>query len=224
MKIWTQGEYDAAPRTAHGVILGTGDFRGIDFKNRHAVVIGAQSIIGPGANLGMNCEIGDRCDIGADLVLGAYSTIGENCHIGPHAMIGEGCAIGRKTCFATGCGIAPGVDLGDGVQLPSTCLYLFDYTARDADGRTLIKCVPEYGMQIYAFMATAQGRRTVYVAMRGKLRTLDEFEDAAADMACCNGMSASPAQLLEGQRVLATAKYIRALFNAEGLCERRRRV
>ena len=108
------------------------------------------------------------------------------------------------------------------VILPETVSY-YDYEISKypdrirvsfADGRTLIKCVPEYGTQIYAFIATAEGRRTVYVAMRGQLRTLDEFED----------MTASPDEIMQGRRLLATAKYIRALFNAAGMCERRRRV
>ena len=222
MKIWTQQEYDAAPRTAHGVILGTGDFRGVDFKGRAAVVIGEQSIIGPNANLGMNCEIGDRCDIGAGLVLGAYSTIGEYCHMGQNAMIGEGCTIGRQTCMASGCGIAPGVQLGDDVQLPNTCAYLFDYRARHAEGKTLIKCVPEYGVVIYAFMATVNGERHVCVMHRGRMLTLDEMEEEAVDAACCSGMSGTRAEIDTARRVLATAKYIRALFAAAGMCEAKR--
>lgn len=223
MKTWTQSEYDAEARTSHGVILGTGDFRRVDFRGRHALVIGPQSIIGQDANMGMKCEIGAHCEIGSGLVLGAYSHIGEHCHIGENAMIGEGCSIGRHTSLATGCGIAPGVELGDNVQLPRTCRYLFDYKAREADGRTLIKSVPVYGVTVHAFMATVGGKREVCVATRGSLRTLDEFEEFAVDAACCSGMTGSMSDVEEGQRMLATAKYFRALFSAAGLCEARRR-
>lgn len=222
MRTWTQSEYDAEARTSHGVILGTGDFRKVEFRGRHAVVIGPQSIIGKDANLGMNCEIGARCEIGSGLLIGAFSHIGDHCHIGENAMIGEGCVIGRGTCFATGCGIAPGVDLGDGVQLPRTCQYLFDYRAREADGRTLIKCVPMYGVPVHAFMATMDGVRCVCVVSKGSLRTLDEFEEFAADAACCSGMTGMKSDIEDGVRMLATAKYIRALFSAAGMCEARR--
>lgn len=159
MKTWTQNEYDAAARTSHGVILGTGDFRRVDFRGRHALVIGPHSIIGKDANMGQSCEIGDRCEIGSGLLLGAFGRIGQHCHVGENAMIGEGCVIGRGTSFATGVGIGPGADLGDGVTLPRSCQYLFDYRAREADGRTLIKCVPEYGLAVHAFMATYDGIR-----------------------------------------------------------------
>lgn len=182
------------------------------------MVIGPQSIIGKDANLGMNCEIGARCEIGSGLVLGAFSHIGDHCHIGENAMIGEGCVIGRGTCFATGCGIAPGVDMGDGVQLPRKCQYLFDYRAREADGRTLIKCVPMYGVQVHAFMATLDGVRRVCVTSKGSLRTLDEFEEFTADAACCYGMTGTKSDIEDGRRMLATAKYIRALFSAAGMC------
>lgn len=218
MRTWTQSEYDAEARTSHGVILGTGDFRKVDFRGRHAVVIGPQSIIGKDANLGMNCEIGARCEIGSGLVLGAFSHIGDHCHIGENAMIGESCVIGRGTCFATGCGIAPGVDMGDGVQLPRNCQYLFDYRAREADGRTLIKCVPMYGVQVHVFMATLDGARRVCVTSKGSLRTLEEFEEFAADAACCSGMTGTLSDIEDGRRMLATAKYIRALFSAAGMC------
>lgn len=218
MRTWTQSEYDAEARTSHGVILGTGDFRKVDFRGRHAVVIGPQSIIGKDANLGMNCEIGDYCDIGSGLVLGAYSHIGEHCHIGENAMIGEGCVIGRGACLASGVGIAPGVELGDGVQLPGTCQYLFDYQAREADGRTLIKCVPMYGVTVHAFMTTVGGVRTVCVVSKGSLRTIDDFEEFWADAACCTGMTGMRSDIADARRMLATAKYIRALFSAAGMC------
>lgn len=218
MRTWTQSEYDAEARTSHGVILGTGDFRRIDFRGRHHLVIGPQSIIDKDAHMGESCEIGDRCDIGSGLVLGAFSKIGEHCHIGENAMIGEGCVIGRGACLATGAGIAPGVDLGDGVQLPRNCQYLFDYRAREADGRTLIKCVPMYGVTVHAFMATHDGVRTVCVASKGSLRTLDEFEEFWADAACCTGMTGMQSDIADARRMLATAKYIRALFAAAGMC------
>lgn len=222
MKTWTQSEYDAEARTSHGVILGTGDFRRVDFRGRHAVVIGPQSIIGKDAHFGVNCEIGDRCEIGSGLVIGAYGRIGQHCHIGENAMVGEGCVIGRGTCFATGAGIGPDAELGDGVQLPRTCAYLFDYHARQADGHTLIKSVPMHGVPVHAFMATYDGKRTVCVATRGSLRTLDEFEEFTADAACCTGMTGTARDIEDARRMLATAKYIRALFSAAGLCAARR--
>ena len=224
MKTWTQSEYDAEARTSHGVILGTGDFRRIDFRGRHHLVIGPQSIIGKDAHLGECCQIGDNCDVGTGLVMGAFGRIGQHCHIGEHAMIGESCVIGRETGFATGCAIAPGVELGDGVQLPRICKYLFDYRARNADGRTLIKCVPMYGVPVHAFIADrTENTRGVFVATRGSLRTLDEFEEFAADAACCSGMTGTLSDIEDGRRMLATAKYIRALFSAAGMCEARRK-
>lgn len=223
MKTWTQSEYDAETRTSHGVILGTGDFRRIDFRGRHHVVIGQQSIIGKDAHLGESCQIGDYCEIGSGLVLGAFSKIGEHCHIGENAMIGESCRIGRGTCFATGVGIGPGTEMGDGVQLPRSCKYLFDYRAKNADGRTLVTCVPTYGMPVHAFVADrSENVRSVYVMSKGSLRTLDEFEEFAVDAACCCGMTGMMSDIEDGQRMLATAKYIRALFSAAGMCASRR--
>lgn len=223
MRTWTQSEYDAEARTSHGVILGTGDFRRIDFRGRHHVIIGPQSIIGKDAHLGESCQIGDNCDVGPGLVMGAFGRIGQCCHIGEYAMIGESCVIGRRTCFATGVGIAPDVELGDGVQLPRICKYLFDYRAKNADGRTLIKCVPMYGMPVHAFLADrAENERGVYVAAKGRLRTLDEFEEDAVDAACCSGMTGTMSDIKDGRRMLATAKYIRALFSAAGMCAPRR--
>lgn len=222
MKTWTQMEYDAAARTSHGVILGTGDFRGIDFRGRHALIIGPKSIIGPDAQLGEGCEIGERSDIGNGLRLGAFGQIGQNCRIGRDAQLGEGCIIGRGTSLATGCAIGPGAEIGDGVQLPGKCRYLLDYRAENADGRTLIKCVPVYGQTVQAFIAEKDGRRTVCIAVRGNLMTLEEFEEWAADAACCTGMTGTREAILNGRRMLATAKYIRALYSAAGMCEGRR--
>lgn len=222
MRTWTQGEYDAEARTSHGVILGTGDFRRIDFRGRHHVIIGPQSIIGKDAYLGECCQIGDYCEIGSGLVLGAFGRIGQHCHIGENAMIGENCVVGRGTCFATGVGIGPGTELGDGVQLPRRCQYLFDYRAKDANGRTLIKCVPTYGVRVNAFMATHDGVSSVCVDSKGSLRTLDEFEGFWADAACCTGMTGTMSDIEDARRMLATAKYIRALFSAAGMCEARR--
>lgn len=222
MKTWTQSEYDAEARTSHGVILGTGDFRRIDFRGRHHLVIGPQSILGKDAHLGESCQIGDYCEIGSGLVLGAFSKIGEHCHIGENAMIGENCRIGRGTCFATGVGIGPGTEMGANVQLPRGCQYLFDYRAREADGRTLVTCVPEYGVAIHAFKAIRDGMPCVCVVSKGSLRTLDEFEEFAVDAACCSGMTGTMSDIEDGRRMLATAKYIRALFSAAGMCEARR--
>lgn len=210
MRTWTQIEYDAEARTSHGVILGTGDFRRIDFRGRHHLVIGPQSILGKDAHLGESCQIGDYCEIGSGLVLGAFSKIGEHCHIGENAMIGENCRIGRGTCFAAGVGIGPGTEMGAGVQLPRVCQYLFDYRAREANGRTLVTCVPEYGVPC------------VCVVSKGRLRTLDEFEEFAVDEACCSGMTGTMSDIEDGRRMLATAKYIRALFSAAGMCAPRR--
>ena len=223
MKTWTQSEYDAEVRTSHGVILGTGDFRRIDFRGRHHLVIGPQSIIGKDAHLGESCQIGDYCEIGSGLVLGAFSKIGEHCHIGENAMLGENCRIGRGTCFATGVGIGPGTEMGANVQLPKNCKYLFDYRAKNADGRTLVTCVPEYGVAIHAFKAVRDGVQCVCVVSKGSLRTLDEFEGFAVDAACCSGMTGTMSDIEDGRRMLATAKYIRALFSAAGMCEGRRR-
>lgn len=223
MRTWTQSEYDAEARTSHGVILGTGDFRRVDFRGRHHLVIGPQSIIGKDAHLGESCQIGDYCEIGGGLVLGAFSKIGEHCHIGENAMIGEKCRIGRGTCFATGVGIGPGTEMGAGVQLPRNCKYLFDYRAKNADGRTLVTCVPEYGVVIHAFKAIRDGVPCVCVVSKGSLRTLDEFEEFAVDAACCCGMTGTMSDIEDGQRMLATAKYIRALFSAAGMCEGRRK-
>lgn len=219
MRVWTQHDYDDAARTERGVVLGTGDFRAVDFKGRHALVIGENSIIGDDAHMGMNCEIGARCQIGAGLVIGAYSRIGEHCHFGENAMIGEGCTIGRHSCFAGGCGIAPMCELGEQVHLPSECRYLFDYRARNADGRTLIKTVLCFGETIYAFMAEVDGRREVCCVSRGNFRTLDEMEDYAADCAFHSGMTGTAADIEHGRRMLATVKYFRALFAEAGLCE-----
>lgn len=223
MKTWTQHEYDAEARTSHGVVLGTGDFRRVDFKGRHALVIGAGSLIGDNAEMGVNCEIGARCDIGKGLILGANSRIGEHCHIGENAMIGEGCTIGRHSCLASGCGIAPGVELGENVHLPADCAYLFDYRAKHADGRTLIKCVPCYGEVNYAFAAGGDDEREIFCVSRGSCRTLEELEEYAADVACCSGMTGTYSDIEYGRRLLATAAYFRALFAAAGMCEMRRR-
>lgn len=224
MRIFTQHDFDDAVRTAHGVVLGTGDFRAVDFKGRHALIIGAGSIIGDGAHMGMNCEIGHHCQIGEGAVIGAFSQIGAHCHFGGNAMIGEGCSIGRQTCFASGCGIAPGCEIGEGVSLPAQCRYLFDYRARNADGRTLIKCVPCYGETMYAFMAEIEGKREVCCVSRGNFRTLEEMEEYAADAACCSGMTGTHSDIEHGRRLLATTAYFRALFAAAGLCETRRRL
>lgn len=222
MKIWTQREYDDAARTSRGVVLGTGDFRAVDFRGRHAVVIGPQSIIGDNAELGMNCEIGSHSQIGENAVIGAYAQIGPHCHFGRRAMIGEGSVIGRGCCFASGCGIASNVDLGESVTLPKDCLYLLDYRARNADGRTMVKSVPAYGETIYAYMAEIDGMRKVCCVSRGNFRTLDEMEEYAADVACHSGMTGTKSDIEYGRRLLATVKYFRALFAAAGLCEARR--
>lgn len=222
MRIWTQYDYDDAARTERGVVLETGDFRAVDFKGRHALVIGAGSIIGNNARMGMNCEIGERCDIGENAQIGAYSQIGQHCHFGRNAMIGEGSTIGRHTCFASGCGISPGCEIGENVALPAKCLYLYDYRARNADGRTLIRCVPMHGETICAFMAEIEGKREVCCVSRGNFRTLDEMEDYAADCAFHSGMTGTAADIEHGRRLLATVKYFRALFAAAGLCEPRR--
>ena len=216
MKIWTQYDYDDAARTERGVVLETGDFRAVDFKGRNALVIGAGSIIGNNAHMGMNCEIGERCDIGENAVIGAYSQIGQHCHFGRNAMIGEGSTIGRHTCFASGC------EIGENVALPAKCLYLYDYRARNADGRTLIRCTPMHGETICAFMAEIEGKREVCCVSRGNFRTLDEMEDYAADCAFHSGMTGTAADIEHGHRLLATVKYFRALFTAAGMCEPRR--
>ena len=82
--------------------------------------------------------------------------------------------------------------------------------------------MPEYGIAIHAFKAVRDGVDTICVVSKGSLRTLDEFEELAVDMACHSGMTGTQADIRDGQRMLATAKYIRALFSAAGMCEARR--
>jgi acetyltransferase-like isoleucine patch superfamily enzyme len=222
MKIWTQHDFDDAARTSRGVVLGTGDFRAVDFRGRHALVIGAGSIIGDNAEMGMNCEIGSHCQIGENAVIGAYAQIGQQCHFGRRAMIGEGSTIGRGCCFASECGIAPGCEIGENVALPAKCLYLYDYRARNADGRTLIRCVPTHGETICAYVAEIEGKREVCCVSRGSFRTLDEMEEYAADCAYHSGMTGTRSDIEYGQRLLATVKYFRVLFATAGLCEAKR--
>lgn len=218
MKIWTQDEFERACILTGEIVLGTGDFRRVDFGGKSGLTIGPQSIIGKNAHLGMACEIGHHSEIGEGFCADGNLTIGPHCHFGAGARVGEITKVGRGTCFADGAEIGNGSEIADGVGLPPRCEL---FGVRGADGRTLMRITPVAGRMLYAFAAWRPNRRTwqVMVCMPQMWRTLAEFEDFAADQATMQGMSATREHIAEGQQLLAAAKYIRARFALMGYCD-----
>lgn len=212
MRVWTQQELDEAMRSEMVEIhLGTGDFRGVTFRAKSGMIIGDRSILGANTHVGVACRIGDNCDIGDGFRADGTLHIGEHCHFGADAILGELARIGRETCFASGVVIGAGTQLGDGVGLPHRCEL---FGVPDADGRTLLKIAQADGSVIHAF-AAGRRERQVWVCMKQMRRTLEEFEDFAADWA---GSTDGMTNVREGRRMLAAAKYIRARFALDGHC------
>lgn len=212
MKVWTQSEYDNIARTAEGVVLGTGDFSKINFRGRHCVIIGPNSTIGDDAHLGVGCEIGARSGIGKRFRDEGNLRVGKYCHFGEYAHIDENAIIDRGTSFATGVQICENAELGEDVQLPTLCGYLFDRRALRADGGSLIRLSPVAGRTICAFVADYEERRLALVATRGLICTLDDYvvrTKELLDMARVTGMRQN---LLDAQDLHAAAAFLQDHF------------
>lgn len=211
MKIWTQQEFEQTSTLTGEIMLGTGDFRQVDFGGKSGLTFGPQSIIGRHAHVGVACEIGHHSEIGEGFFADGNLTIGAQCRFGRDARLGDIAKIGWGTSFGDGPQIGEGAVIEDGVTLPPRCT-LFGVTS--ADGRTLVKLSPVVGRTLYAFAA----RDAVWVCMPQMRRTLEEFEDFAVDQATMQSLTAARAYTGEGHQLLAAAKYIRARFSLQGLC------
>ena len=81
MKVWSQAEYDAVGMGLSGRReLGRGDFRAVDFRGKHNVVIGPGSMLGDHVHLGVGCEIGRGSTIGAHFRDEGNLMVGKHCH------------------------------------------------------------------------------------------------------------------------------------------------
>lgn len=217
MKIWTQEEYNATPRTERGVELGTGDFRQIHFRSRHAVIIGPNSMIGEDAKLGVGCEIGSGSQIGARFSAGESLRVGKHCHFGENAQIGDEAIIERGCCFATGVAIGANAQLGDDVQLPVRCAYLFDIRARHADGRKMMKLTPVVGQTLSAFPAYYEGRYTVCVTSRGTIETITSLCRFAEHQVRMAEKTGSERDVMDAYALMDAAEYIKTRFLRMGI-------
>ena len=214
MKVWTQEEYDAVRTDMNGAYnLGSGNFKGIDFRGRHKVVIGPQSMLGDDVRLGVGCEIGERSDIGDRFSDGGNLKVGKHCHFGEDAHIEENAIVDRGTCFATGVQICKNVDLGEEVELPRVCGYLFDSRARGADGKSLIRMSPVAGRTICAFTAEYESGRYALVAMRGVITTLDEFVSSAQHLLDITMKTEhSSRRISDAQELYQAGMFLKAIF------------
>jgi len=219
MKRWTQIEYDQAkPELTGRRELGTGDFRGVDFRGKHNVIIGPGSMLGDDVHLGVGCEIGARCSIGARFRDEGNLKVGKHCHFGEHAHIDENAIIDRGTCFATGVEICENVELGEDVQLPTLCGYLFDRRALSADGKSLIRLYPVAGRTICAFVANYEHGRFALIATRGLFCTVSDYVKSTKnllDMAQINGTERN---LLDAQDLYAAAVFLKEHFSRRSAC------
>lgn len=216
MKIWTQQEFEQARTLTGEIVLGTGDFRQVDFGGKSGLTFGPQSIIGRHAHVGVACEIGHHSEIGEGFFADGSLTVGAQCRFGRDARLGDIAKIGRGASFGDGLQVGEGAEIGDGVTLPPRCT-LFGVT--NADGRTMMKLSPVAGRTLYAFAAGD----VVWVCLPQMRRTLEEFEDFAVDQATMQGLTAARAYTGDGHQLLAAAKYIRARFSLQGLCAAFRR-
>ena len=199
MRRWTQAEYDAV-KSENGLYhLGSGDFRGVDFRSRHGVIIGPNSMLGSRVRLGVGCRIGDYTTAGEDFCDQGNLKIGEHCHFGERAEIGENAVVGRATCFASGVKIGADTTLCEDVQLPAECGYLFNSRAIRADGRSLIRLSPVAG-------------RTTMVVMHGLMSTLEEFERRTQHLLAIAEAEGAGRRLMDAQDLHAAAMYIKAHF------------
>ena len=166
MKRWTQTELDAQRGDLGGVLdLGTGDFSECKFYGRSRVVIGPNSILGDGAQLGACCQIGEGTTIGDGFVSGQFLRVGENCHFGTGAQIGFGGMIGAGCCFAAGCQIGEETIIREGVELPRECTI---YGVAGVDGKTLFRIGPIAGRALSAFEVMGKdGGRRVWAGCTG---------------------------------------------------------
>lgn len=214
MRRWTQIEYDHAKPELTGLLeLGRGDFRGVDFRGRHNVVIGPGSMLGDNVHLGVGCEIGARCSIGARFRDEGNLKVGKHCHFGEHAHIDENAIIDRGTCFATGVEICENVELGENVQLPTLCGYLFDRRARGADGESLIRLYPVAGRTICAFIANYEQGRYAMVATRGLFCTVADYVKSAKNLLDMAQISGNERNLLDAQDLYAAAMFLKEHFS-----------
>ncbi|MBQ7887306.1 MAG: hypothetical protein IJ313_10485 [Clostridia bacterium] len=212
MKVWTQAEYDSAKSDLNGIVdLGQGDFREIDFRGRHRVHVGPNSMIGNGARMGVGCEIGEGSEIGDHFRDEGRLKVGKNCHFGEYAHIDEHGIIGRGCCFATGVQICKDVELGEEVQLPTLCGYLFDVRAIFADGSTLIRLHPVAGRTICAFVCQWDGAYTAMVSTRGLLLPVDEWERRTKEL-LKTAEAGRRKNLLDAQDLHAAALFIKEHF------------
>lgn len=218
MRRWTQADYDALKRTENGYELGSGDFRKIDFKGRHDVIIGPHSLLGDNVRLGVGCRIGDHTDIGAQFEDQGRLVVGEHCHFGEHAHIDEYAVIGRETCFAFGVQICGGATLGENVQLPEKCGYLFSRQALGANGKSLIRLYPVAGRTICAFEADYREKRQPVAVMQDRLYTLEEFEERTARLLAMARKDSNPRHLLDAQDLHAAALFIKDHFARHTAC------
>ena len=217
MKIWTQEEYEATPRTDRGVVLGTGDFRNINFGGRHAVIIGPNSMIGADAKMGVGCEIGGGTTIGERFSAGESLHVGKHCHFGEQAEIGSEAIIDRGCCFASNVAIGSGAQLGDCVQLPARCAYLFDIRARHADGTKLMKLTPVVGQTLNAFPAYYEGRYTVCVTSRGTIETIASLCKFAEHQVRMASRTGGERDVLDAFALADAAEYIKTRFLRLGI-------
>ena len=212
MRRWTQEEYDAV-KSENGLYhLGSGDFRGVDFRSRHGVIIGPNSMLGSRVRLGVGCRIGDYTTAGDDFCDQGNLKIGEHCHFGERAEIGENAVVGRATCFASGVKIGADTTLCEDVQLPAECGYLFNSRAIRADGRSLIRMSPVAGRTICAFTAEFETGRTTMVVMHGLMSTLEEFERRTQHLLAIAEAEGAGRRLMDAQDLHAAAMYIKAHF------------
>lgn len=211
MHRWTQIEYDEVKRLPEGHVLGTGDFRAVDFRGKHNVIIGEGSILGDDVHLGVSCEIGHHSLIGARFRDEGNLRVGKYCRFGESAHIDEMGIIERGASFASGVELCENVELGEDVELPKVCRYLFDRRAKSADGWSLIRLSPVAGRTICAFTAEYEDRKSVLVTQRGLLCTLEEYIQRTKELLSL-AQAGSPKNLLDAQDMHAAGMYIRDHF------------
>lgn len=213
MKIWSQKEYDAVGLNLEGRReLGRGDFRAVDFRGKHNVIIGPGSMLGNDVHLGVGCEIGGGSTIGDRFRDEGNLKVGKHCHFGEYAHIDENAIIDRGTCFATGVQICENVELGEDVTLPKLCGYLFDRQAHHADGKSLIRLSPVAGRTLCAFVADYEGERCALVATRGLICTLDEYVNRTGELLNLARVKDARRNLLDAQDLYAAAVFLKDHF------------
>ncbi len=179
MKKWTQEELDALECGIDGIIrTGTGDFSACNFYGRNRVIIGPDSILAPGTQLGASCKLGEGCIVGGGFGSRDFLSVGEHCHFGEDAHIGFGSRIGACCQFASGCVIEPETLIAEDVEIRGLCTL---YGVKNADGGSLLHISRVAGRKVYAFLAgDGSGKWNCYVGCTGVEPMLAESFDAYA--------------------------------------------